>query len=135
MTNCPPWLPTCPGTLLARAWHFQNLITITPMALGWSRWPKQHTLFQGKQQKQLSLGLHRKNPRDFTALTTRMSTVMGNSDSLFRLFSSCGDKRNVQSCHTEPQTGIREEENAALPQSFLGRSKWLRAAVSLQKSS
>lgn len=67
-----------------------------------------------------------KSPRDFTALTTRMSTVMGNSDSLFRLFSSCGDKRrSVQSHHTEPQTGIREEENAALPESLLGGSKWL----------
>lgn len=63
--------------------------------------------------------------RDFTALTTRMSTVMGNSDSLFRLFSSCRDKKgSVQTCHTEPQTAIRKEENAALSESLLERSKW-----------
>lgn len=45
-------------------------------------------------------GRHGESRRGFTALTTRISTVMGSSDSLFRLFSSCRDKKGrVQACH------------------------------------
>lgn len=58
-----------------------------------------------------------------------MSTVMGSSDSLFRLFSSYRDKEeSIQTSQTETCTMIRKESSA---QSLLERSRWHTAVILL----
>lgn len=133
MTNCPPWLHTCSDTLTESLEPYHNhacdtgllqVAEATHPVPGKTAFPWQ-TVIQW-------LDRHDESVRDFTALTTRMSTVMGNSDSLFRLFSSCRDKKeSVQTCHTEPHTAIRKE-NSAMHESLLERSKWQTAAILLQ---